>query len=697
LKVEMKSLGKRAWFTLGILIAGSCVPQEPTPIDAEPISSAKASEDEASPRDPVTNSAVRGRARLPHLVPAGHTSRTSEPTPELGMPIGHVVIGPDRKVPISVSGTKLARLRALALTVADLDDVAALTGVHPAGVDVLANLPRALKQRIKTRPLTEDTEALDVFALGGGELALGVLEAPGASPRAAIFQRGELGALLKIGGERGLVWVTSTRSGEPVAGAEVVIQQGSRVRHRALTDKSGIAWLPGDRRLSVPYIAGADDPAYGQPLIAVVRSGKHVAIASERWQNGIEAWQFGLPEVYYSGQDAIRGTVASERGMYRPGDRVHLLGVLRQRLANGKLAPPPGAVKVRVTDPDSNEIFSDDVQLTKFGTFRSELGIAKTARLGRYAITVNKGATELRERFEVGEYRPVRFEVSMPASGRVEIKKDAKNAAVTLPVSARYLYGAAVPNAVVNFTISGRTQREFGAWSEGYTFTGDGVQSDLISLTEGQTKLDAEGKAKIEVAAKTLEADALSQSQAVELIVEASVRDGSGDVVAGRSVQSWAQTSALVGLRSDAWVVDPKQGWTVKLAVAGSDGTAQAGKKVRMRLVRRKWVAVADGGKAASRYQGEWQDEEVTARFVTSGARPSDVHFPLPAGSIGSKPASKVRVGPPAKASGRTAATPTVPGRTTRGWQSTRTNRATAPVNAPSSTRKFLTPRRPRS
>jgi alpha-2-macroglobulin len=471
-----------------------------------------------------------------------------------------------------------------------------------------------------------------VFRIGGGELVLGVLDAPGASPRTAIFQRGELGALLKIGGDRGLVWVTSTRSGEPVAGAEVVIQQGSRVRHRAVTDKSGIAWLPGDNKLSVPYIAGADDPAYGQPLIAVVRSGKHVAIASERWQNGIETWQFGLPEVYYSGQDAIRGTVASERGMYRPGDRVHLLGVLRQRLANGKLAPPPGAVKVTVTDPDSNEVFSDDVQLTKFGTFRSELGIAKTARLGRYAIKVTKGATELRERFEVGEYRPVRFEVTLPASGSVETKKDAKNATVALPVSARYLYGAPVPNAAVSFTISGRTQREFGAWSEGFAFAGDGAESELISLTEGQTKLDAEGKAKIEIPVESLMADALSQSQAIELIVEASVRDGSGDVVAGRSVQSWARTSALVGLQSDAWVVDPKRGWTVKLLVAGSDGVAKPGKKVRMRLVRRKWVAVADGGKGASRYQGEWQDEEVTARFVTSGARATDVHFPLPAG-----------------------------------------------------------------
>ena len=612
--------GKKCWFALGVLVAGSCVPAERVSIGAEPDSSAS--------EVPLPAPEPKAKSKP---APAGRDTPASS-VPELAMPIGHVVIGPDRKVPISIRGTKLARLRAVPLSVADVDDVAGLAGIHPESTDALQKLPRALKHRIKTRAVDADATELDVFEIGRAELVLGVLEAPGAPSRAAIFQRGELGALFKLGGERGLVWVTSTRSGEPLAGAEVVIQQGSRVRHRALTDKSGIAWLPGEKHLSVPYIAGADDPAYGQPLIAVVRSGKHLAIASERWQTGIEPWQFGLPEIYYTGQDSIRGTVATERGMYRPGDRVHLLGVLRQRLANGKLAPPPGAVKLSVSDPDGNEIWTDDVALTKFGTFRSELSIAKTARLGRYAVVVNKGATELRERFEVGEYRPVRFEVTLPNPGQIEPKKDAKKSTIALPVSARYLYGAPVPNAALSFTISGRAQRQFGAWSEGYTFTGEDAQSELISLTEGETKLDASGHAKIEVPAQSLHVDALSQSQAVELVVEASVRDEAGDVVTGRSVQSLAQSSALVGLRSEAWVVNPKQGWTVKLHVAKADGAPQPGKKVRLRLVRKKWVAVAEGATGAARYQGEWQDEEVTSRFVTSGARPTDINFPLPAG-----------------------------------------------------------------
>jgi hypothetical protein len=198
--------------------------------------------------------------------------------------------------------------------------------------------------------------------------------------------------------------------------------------------------LPAEKRLRIPYVAGAEHEDFNQPLIAVARSGKHVAFANERWTTGLEQWQFGLPSIYYSGQDALRGTVTAERGMYRPGDSVHLLGVLRQRLPNGKLAPPPGSVEAKVSDPDGNQVFSQKLALSEFGTFRAKLGIGRSARLGKYVIVASKGATELRSGFEVGEYRPVRFEVKLPPAGRL----DPGIATISLPISASYLYGAPV-------------------------------------------------------------------------------------------------------------------------------------------------------------------------------------------------------------------------------------------------------------
>lgn len=603
MKVCSRVWNLRAGLVAACGIVGSCLPEDPLSIGAEA---------------PALERAFR---EVPASAPA-------VPEAVIAMPTGHVVIGPERTVPVSIENTKLARLRVAALDAADLARVTAMVGVHPSGEDPLRALPRALRARLKTRALDPGVREVDVFRLAGSELVLGALEAPGAAPRVAIFQRGELGVLLKTGGDRGMVWVTSTRTGEPVQGADVTIQQGHGVRQRARTNHDGIAWLAPEKFLRVQYAAGIHQEDLQEPLVAVVRAGKHVAVASERWQTGIEPWQFQLPEIYYTGQDALRGSVYSERGLYRPGDRVHLLGVLRARRSDGSLAPPAGKLKVRVLDPDHTETWSDDIELTQFGTFRSELEIPRTARLGRYSIVLTKGAAELRNRFEVGEYRPLRFEVSLPATGSLA----ATASEWELPIRARYLYGAAVPSAAVSYTISARGQRQFGAWSEGYRYSAAEQDSELVPVSEGETALDTAGQGTIVVPRASLPEDLLQRSQGLELFVEASVRDRAGDVVAGRSVQSLLGAPALIGLRSDAWVVSPARGWTLKVLVSRADGTPAAGKEIVLRLLRKKWVGAAEEGAGEPRYEGEWQDEIVTTRKWTSGAQPGDVHFELPKG-----------------------------------------------------------------
>lgn len=589
----------RAAWLVGLAIV-ACVPAERPSIDAEP---------------------NRPTADDPGGVTLG-------PEPSLAMPVGQVVIGPDRKVPILARHTKLARLRLVAVGASDVDQAARVVGVHTRGSDPLSSLPASLRRRAIAHPVAETgatAAEVDVFSIAKSELVLGVLEAPGANPRAALFQQGELSVLLKIGGASGLVWVTSTRSGKPVSGASIVIHQGGSVRFRARTNAQGIARLPTEKRLRVPFVAGHAQEDFDAPLVAVVQSGKHLGLASERWSTGIEPWQFSLPEVYWTGQDALRGSVTAERGIYRPGETAHLLGVVRRRLPNGKLAPPPGAVSVRVRDPDGNSLLDAKVALSRFGTFRTDVPIAKTARLGGYSVEVERDAVVLRHRFEVGEYRPVRFEVS---AGRI----DAAGGAFELPVSARYLYGAPVAGARLEWKLSARAQRHFGAWSDGYTFASDANGPELLEAADGTTTLDANGVARIRVPAEKLTEAADASSQALELVIEATARDAAGDSVSSHSTRAHLRGEALVGLRSDAWVVSAKQGWDVKVLTAGIDGTPRPGKKVRLRLIRKKWIGAAAEHAGGGRYSGDWQDEQVYEKTIVSGSGPVSVHLPISAG-----------------------------------------------------------------
>lgn len=611
-----------AWGLGSTVALGACAPGAPTPI---------APENDAVSQKPAPPRPAEPAPR-PETARAGsHVSAE----PAIQMPVGFVVLGPGRSVPISVSGTDAATLSLVPVRASELAQVRPIAGVHPRDVDALARLPRALRARVTTRAVAPGTETLDVFGGSTAELVLAVLSAPGVNPRAAVFQRGELSVLLKVGGESGLVWVTSTRTGRPVANADVVLRQGRSERYRGRTDRDGLLRLPAERRLRIPVVLGAEDEDVYAPLEVTATSGKHVAFASETWITGIEPWQFGLPEIYYRGQDALRGSVSAERGIYRPGERVHLLGVLRRRLVNGKLAPPLGRVSLQVTDPDGNPVHSEEPTLTEFGTFRSEVSLPVSARLGSYSVVVTKDEGELRGRFEVGEYRPVRFEVTLPPAGRADLGAGK----LSLPVTATYLYGSPVSGGALSWTISAREKTDFGAWADGYAFHGarrcadyDCYRPQLVELARGEVELDAQGRARIEADGKVLAGTAFETAQALDLVVEASVQDAAGDVVTGRTTQSVFPARALVGLANDAWVVSPKQGWGVKLLVASAEGAPRAGEKVDLRLIRRRWVGYATDHAGQRRYLGRYEEDVVATRTVTSAARPLPVHFALPSG-----------------------------------------------------------------
>lgn len=562
---------------------------------------------------------------------AGRTASTAALPPLLAMPVGSVMLGPTGKLPVTVENVDAAELAVLGLRVTELAAVRPLLGVHRSGDDPLAQLPQSLIERVRREHVPAAESQIDVFSSVKEPLALAVLKAPGAPSRVALLQRGELSVLLKTGEESGLVWVTSTQTGAPVAGTTVTVRQGDSERFRGRTDEQGLLRLPAERRLRIPFIEGAEHEHASLPLEVVAQKGTHTGVTSETFRTGIEPWQFDLPETYYRGADALRGSVNTERGIYRPGESVHILGVLRQRLSNGKLAPPQGSVALSVTDADGNEIHDGEPLLTEFGTFRAELPIAKSARLGRYSVVVRKLGLELRGRFEVGEYRPVRFEVSASAVA------DGDSGQITFPVSAAYLYGSPLANGKLKLSISAREKTEFGAGASGFDFGACASfshcfrGSGLSSIADEEVDLDAQGRATVSLPAERIAA-ASGGAQALDLIVEASVQDAGGDVVTARSSHVWLRGRAAVGLSTDDWVVNPSKGWTVKLLVADARGAPRAGEKVELRLSRRKWVAAASDHGGASRYQGRWEEEVVRVRQTTSTKRAEPVHFALPAG-----------------------------------------------------------------
>ena len=585
----------------------------PAAADDEPASTGQSDDAAGELAETEAGDAAAARAKAP---------RTPPPPPRVQMPTGQVLLGPDRELPIRLSNTASARLRIVPIETGEFARLSQFVGSWRRSDDPIEKAglqARSAAYALSGKPRGIAHLSFDPFLVGRPALVFVALDAPGASPVSAIVQPGEIGTVLKLGDQRGLLWAVETRSGKPIKGARVVIRQGSTVRKRGWTDQQGRLVLPARRRLSLRRGKDAD-----QPLVAYVRAGERVAIASERWEQGIQPWYFGLPYYYHSGRDSIRGMVTAERGIYRPGDEVHLLGTLRQRLPGGVLRPPHGTAQVTVSDPDGTQVSSTKVGLTRFGTLRTTARIPKTARLGKYLVRVQHGKTTLSHRFEVGEYRPVRFEVDVPVTRLTP--DEAQD--VTIPVEARYLYGAPVGGGQLRWRVSVREATHPG--TPGFSYSPRSDYHGWIEQTTGKLELDAQGRGKIRFAAVALDADIPAQK--IDVAIEATVQDRAGDVVTAHRVVPHALTDVLVGVRNDRWVVDAKQGWDVEVVAETPDGKAAANTELQIDLERQRWVSVAEKTPWGTRYRGEYATDTVATRTITSGQHPSRLHFDLPGG-----------------------------------------------------------------
>jgi uncharacterized protein YfaS (alpha-2-macroglobulin family) len=296
----------------------------------------------------------------------------------------------------------------------------------------------------------------------------------------------DMGVLIKVGPASGIVWVTSLASGDPLPGAKVTVYTptGKQVT-TGTTDREGLMKIPGSAIAKAQPSVDDSDPTGGedeggeegfedwdsyrsQRLIAVVEKAGDLAVVDGNWANGIQIWNFGVPEERRGAATRIRGFIQSDRGLYRPGEQVHFKGLVRELAQN---APPriPKArtLAVEVSDSRGTTIHQGNAEVSSFGGFHFDLALAAEATLGDYYVKATLGGQVFRERFMVEEYRPAAFELDVtPAAGTAR-----PGTRMVFTANARYLFGAPVTDATVEWNLRRRPHRVGFAGYDEYSFT----------------------------------------------------------------------------------------------------------------------------------------------------------------------------------------------------------------------------------
>jgi alpha-2-macroglobulin len=451
----------------------------------------------------------------------------------------------------------------------------------------------------------------------------------------------DLGVLLKVGAKSSLLWVTRLSDGAVVDGAAVrVYSPQGKLVYSGATGPDGLAAFPGANALLGGGAENSADAAgeeeydtwRSRRLIAVVEKDRDTAIVDGNWSNGIQVWNFGVEADTRGGDTRLRAFLMTDRGVYRPGETVHVKGLVREVALGRAPAVPAGErVSLRVEDSRGEEILSKKIAVGEFGGFAVDLRLGAGAALGDYTVRLAAGGQTFSEAFAVEEFEKVSYEVKVGAKAR----HARLGAPLKLTVDAGYLFGAPVADAQVRWSVMRRPHfLEFDGL-EAYTFRDDAAEgygywwwdryeNESYSFVEdGEGKTDAKGALSFSISDKET-----GLSGPEDYIVQATVEDATGESVSARTTVTAHKSTAYVGLHAEECVQAVGMPFAVHAVAVAPDG-ARVAQEATLKYVRERQRCDRRGA-YRERVECETQHEVVWSRRVRIPATGAAVERIMP-------------------------------------------------------------------
>ena len=449
---------------------------------------------------------------------------------------------------------------------------------------------------------------------------------------------------LKLGHFTSLVWVTDMASGAPVADARVSFLTDSFLTFgsnphpavSAVTDKSGVAMLPGTETLDSDLTLTR---AYGdekQRYFVQVSKGDDLAVLPIASNFEIDSYRAsGSESVYPSNQTRyghIRTWGTTAQGIYRAGDTIQYKLFVRNQDNDHLVQPPALGYTLKIIDPMGKVVKKvDDLKLSAFGGFDGEFTVAKEAAVGWYefkliantsgshdeaedealeeaesdSVRQNDNGKDKRSwtamRVLVSDFTPASFKVSNhPNAERFHAEQT-----VNITTNAELHSGGAYTDASTRVTamLDSRTFTSKDPIARDFAF--DSFTDEASSQQLFQKIEPLNDKGELSVSFNTGKPNVVYG----KLTFESAVADDRGKYIAGQSTVDYIGVDRLVGLRNKEWVFAANKPATFDYIVVNADGKPVSGTSVDIAIEYEssKAARVKGAGNAyTSEYKTEW-------------------------------------------------------------------------------------------
>ena len=632
---------------------------------------------------------VRIRAGLPDdfgqrlAAPVEREVRIADREPTLSLIPESALLLPEagRKVVLWFGGVGEVRFRARPRSLADeirargREEMAAAaaadTGAAVAGARTwpLARVfgAGADRNRLATEVVDLGT-LLPASGLGAVEVQASILvpdrDAPGGwreRQETSFLRWTDLGLSTKFAGENGLVWVTRLSSGEPMAGAALEIRDDSgRSLWSGRADEHGLCRTPGQDALG-------RDP-WNLHIVAAAERDTVTGTLHGDWR--LETWRWRRFFTHaYGYEEAASGQQAflyGDRDLYRPGETLHLTGLVRRWHAGSLSAANADSLRLTLRDPSADAVADTLLGLDRLGGFAVDVVTSPEAETGYYTVTARvraagrdsaSGVGPRGERGALRRWRTALDERTVPGrdpgadwheigSTRLRLaayRAPTFRAAVRLgrrhlvppgevraQVAGEYFFGAPLAGARFSWNlVREHTEPQPPGFDE-FSFDDPEVEEpEARQIAAGEGALGDSGTARVVV---PIAAGQFRRPQALSF--EASVQDPTGDMVAGRGSLLYHPAAVYPGVAVAPYFVAAGESLTVKLvAVRAETSLVAPGVTLNVEFVRREWRSVRKllaGGNVG--YETTKVDSLVDRRQIVSGPAPVQLRFapPLP-------------------------------------------------------------------
>jgi alpha-2-macroglobulin len=412
-----------------------------------------------------------------------------------------------------------------------------------------------------------------------------------------------------------MIWATDAQTGLPIPNAPITVYGANYTAIAAgTTDADGILFL------AVPPVSDLY-----QRRMAVLDTAEHFGIGYSEWSEGIHPYQFGQSYDYYPTEYRIY--VYTDRPVYRPNQPVYVRGIVRRQDDMDYFSPDADeTVHVSLYNSFGDTVLEEDLPLSEYGTFDWQVDLDPDTVLGYYSVYASMpGRSEYDYpqggvRFNVAEYRLPEFLVDVIPEAPAVVQGDT----IRVTIDSSYFFGGSVSDAVVEYSVIGENfffRYEGAGYYDFSDYNYDAGPSEFYAtstqgaIATGSATTDAQGEFTIEIPAELGDA---SQSQ--NYIIEALVRDESGQTVAGRATVTVHQGELYIGARPERYVSVVGQESLINIVAVDWDSEPVANQRIDVEVLERRWSSVQERDEYGNTIW-TWEVEEIP---VTTGQVQSD-------------------------------------------------------------------------